>query len=514
MNITGVSLRKRLLLAFIAAVGLIGIVTLIVAIQYVLTFTGAIRLQERLTPATELADELITAQAAASGDISDYVLTGRPRSLDSYRASVATADASIRNLETTLDGDAALLDLVAAAKAAQQIWLDDDARPTLRAMDEGETAKAARLTNRPRAWQSYDDMITASTALRDDIANSRAQARSSTDSFARQLGLWLIVLATALLTVTAAAIVVLNAWVLRPLLAIRRDIARAAANQHTHPISAVGPPELQAVALDAENLRRSLVTEIDEVRAARTGLAQAAPLAVELEAAFTRSALPVVPGLSVAGTTNSAEGVVSGDWWDMFVLTNDRLVIAVGDTSGHGTAATLTALRARDLVRATIISGDSLERAVHVTATSFEGERNFVTMFLAVIDAAAGSMVYLNAGHQPAVMVAPDKQVVHFERTGPLLSSLSGEWTQRTVPFDVGSVLLIYTDGLTEGHGPHGADLEVDDLARVIKTMDAPVRTDAAEVLARVVSSVRERSGNWYRDDMTAVTVGHVGMAL
>jgi sigma-B regulation protein RsbU (phosphoserine phosphatase) len=135
-------------------------------------------------------------------------------------------------------------------------------------------------------------------------------------------------------------------------------------------------------------------------------------------------------------------------------------------------------------------------------------------MFLAVIDAAAGSMVYLNAGHQPAVMVAPDKQVVHFERTGPLLSSLSGEWTQRTVPFDVGSVLLIYTDGLTEGHGPHGADLEVDDLARLIKTMDAPVRTDAAEVLARVVSSVRERSGNWYRDDMTAVTIGHVGMAL
>jgi serine phosphatase RsbU (regulator of sigma subunit)/CHASE3 domain sensor protein len=514
MTLAALTLRRRLLLAFIAAVALIGVVALIVGVQFVLTFTGAVRLQERLTPATEMADGLITAQAAASGDLSDYVLTGRQRALDSYLASVAAADAAIRSLETTLEEDASLEGLLVAVSAAQQTWLDDDAEPTLRAMQEGDRAKAARVTNRPRAWQSFDRMIASSTELRDDIAALRAQARSSTDSFARQLGLWLALLAGALLIVTATAFVVMNAWVIRPLLSIRRDIARAATSQHTHPISAVGPPELQAVALDAENLRRSLVAEIDEVRAARTGLAQAAPLAIELEAAFARSTVPVVAGLSLAGTTSTAEGVVSGDWWDMFVLDDDRFAVVVGDTSGHGTAATLTALRVRDLVRAALASGDSVERAVRVSATSFDQDRNFVTMFVAVIAPQARSMAYVNAGHQPALIVTPDKQVLRCQITGPLLSALGGEWIQETVRFDVGSVFLAYTDGLTEGHGPAGADLEVDDLARVIKAMDAPIRTDAPEVLARVVSSVRERSGNWYRDDMTAVTVGHVGMAL
>ena len=82
------------------------------------------------------------------------------------------------------------------------------------------------------------------------------------------------------------------------------------------------------------------------------------------------------------------------------------------------------------------------------------------------------------------------------------------------MPFEVGDLLLAFTDGLIEGHGPEGTDLETEDLARLIKAMDAPIRRDPAEVVARVISQVRERAGNWSRDDMTAVTVVHSGMAL
>ena len=56
---------------------------------------------------------------------------------------------------------------------------------------------------------------------------------------------------------------------------------------HDTPIRTVGPPELMAVAADGERLRRGLVHEIDEARAAREGLIQDAPLVAAMQASFT-----------------------------------------------------------------------------------------------------------------------------------------------------------------------------------------------------------------------------------
>lgn len=514
MDIASLPLRRRLLLVFISAVGLISILAIVVGLQFLLSFNGGVRLQERLTPATELASSLITAQSAASGDLSDYVLTGRQRALDSHVTSLETADSLLRALDATLEGDPELLGQLAGVRAAQRVWIDNDVAPTLRFMERGDTAAAARATNRPRAWESFDDMIATSIEFKDTMEVLREDARNSTNAFARQLGMWLVFLAVVLLAAMGAAFVAVNRWVIQPLLTIRGDLARAAQGDHTHPISSTGPPELEAVAIDAENLRRSLIAEIDEARAARSGLAQSAPLVTELRAAFTPAHAPTIPGLTIAGTSSSAEGVLAGDWWDMFEMSGDRLAVVVGDTSGHGTSATLTALRIRELVRAALRANISPDVVAQMAASTFENDDNFVTMFIGVIDPDANSLAFVNAGHQPALIVTHDKTVRICEGTGPLLSALGGTWVESRVPFDVGDLLLAFTDGLIEGHGPDAADLDPQDLARLIKAMDAPIRRDAFEVLSRMISAVRERADDWHRDDVTAVTVGHVGMAL
>ncbi len=514
MELSSLSLRRRLLLAFIAASAVLSIVAIVVGLQYLLSFSNAIRVQDRLTPATELADNLIATQSAASGDVSDYVLTGRQRALDSYSNSIEAADSLLRALEATLQGDSPLLGQLAGVRAAQQTWVTNDAEPTLRLMEEGNRSDAARATNRPRAWQSFDEMIATTTDFRDNIQAQRADAREQTNAFTRQLGLWLVLLAALLLATLAGAFVAVNGWVVQPLIAIRRDLSKAATGAHTHPISPAGPPELEAVALDAENLRRSLVAEIDEARAARSGLAQQAPLVNELRAAFLPSHIPEIPGLSIGGTSSSAEGVLSGDWWDMFEVGNGQLAMVLGDTSGHGTSATLTALRIRDLTRAALKANTPPRVAAQMAASTFDNDDNFVTMFIGLVDPGNSSITFVNAGHQPAVIVTHDKAVRLCEGTGPLLSALGGSWVELALPFDPGDVLLAFTDGLIERHGPGRSDLDPQDLVRIIKALDAPIRRDAPEVLARVISAVRERADEWQRDDMTAVTVGHVVMAL
>ena len=70
------------------------------------------------------------------------------------------------------------------------------------------------------------------------------------------------------------------------------------------------------------------------------------------------------------------------------------------------------------------------------------------------------------------------------------------------------------TDGLIEGHGADGTDLEPNDISRIIRSLDAPVRQDADEVLARVLAGIRARSTTWQRDDVTVLTVCRSVMAL
>ena len=82
------------------------------------------------------------------------------------------------------------------------------------------------------------------------------------------------------------------------------------------------------------------------------------------------------------------------------------------------------------------------------------------------------------------------------------------------MPFEPGSLLIAFTDGLVENRAPDGGDLNVDDVSRIVRGFERPVRLDSTEVLSRVVSRIREHAGNWDTDDVTAVVIGHPLMAL
>lgn len=507
------SLRRRLVLVLWASGGLVALLGVIVGLQYIASYNGALRVQEQLTPAAELADNLLLAQSAASGDLSDYVLTDRARALTAHEMSVDMADSLIRALEVTLEGDPPLLGQLAGLRAAQQVWINEDATPTLALMAEGRAGAAARATNLPKAWESFDSMIAATVDLRDSIEDKRSQARATTNSFARQLGFWLIVLAIALVTLAIAVSFAVNGWVIAPLLRLRREFTRAIQPPHTHPILPTGPPELQAAAHDAEELRRSLVVEIDEAKAARDGLEQDAPLVAAMRETISAPDHGEISGLRVAGTSLSVEGVLAGDWWDVIEVDDHTIGLVIADTSGHGPRATITALRFHDLLRASLKSGASPESVVRSSLHAIGSDDHFVTAVVGLIDVSTHEFTYVNAGHQPPVLITEQKDAVLCSRTGPLISSLGGQWRQSTVPFEPGSVLLAYTDGLVEGTAPEGGDVDTESMSRLIRAMDGPQRQDANEVLARVVSHIRESATDW-NDDVTAVVVSCPVMAL
>jgi sigma-B regulation protein RsbU (phosphoserine phosphatase) len=82
----------------------------------------------------------------------------------------------------------------------------------------------------------------------------------------------------------------------------------------------------------------------------------------------------------------------------------------------------------------------------------------FATVFLAALDPMTGRFDYVNAGHEPALVVAPDGTTRELRPTGPALGLLpdaafgAGEGT-----LERGDCLFAFTDGLVEARSPGGA---------------------------------------------------------
>ena len=500
------TLKARTVIASAVAVIALVVMGMVLLTQYGLTAAGNIALQDGLSPAVDTSARLTLEQANASGALSDYIMLTREASLDDYRQTIGRATTALDELRDTVAGDAELEELVSTARAAQRTWVKTDAEPSITLMEAGKRARAMRETNSDEAWAAYQAMTTASAGLHQALNDTRDEAAAAVATFTRTLGISLIVVGVLILIGLGLFLVGLQGWVLAPLTRLREDIQRAAREPgHTTPIQPGGPPEIRAVGVDAELLRRGLVREIDEAQAAKEGLVQDAPLVAAMQAELA-GAPPAPPeGLVVAGSSQSAEGVVAGDWWDPVTRPDGSHALVVADVSGHGPQASVTAVRVRSIVRAGLEAALAPEAVLAMAAQSCREDQHFVTGIILVIDPAAGTLTWANAGHHPAIVVTRDKEASLCEPTGPLVSSLGGEWTSRTRFFSPGDVVVAFTDGLVESRDADGDELESSAVSQFIRGMDAPVRENPEELITRLLAQVRHRAADWRRDDVTVV---------
>jgi PAS domain S-box-containing protein len=251
--------------------------------------------------------------------------------------------------------------------------------------------------------------------------------------------------------------------------------------------------------------------------AARAGLAvdNARLYAVEHAAAETlqRSLLPaapVVPGLSVAARyrVGGDAATVGGDWYDLLPLPDGAVGLAVGDVVGHDLRAAAAMGELRGVLRSYAWEGlapgqvldrcDRLVQGMDMAAMA--------TVFYARLERPDGEGIrllrYASAGHPPPLLRLPDGATrVLDEHHSPLIGAVPTDVREgASQPCPPGSLLLLYTDGLTEvpGHDPverfdmlrrvvAGAapDIDVERLCdRVLDVMASPNTRDDVALLA------------------------------
>jgi serine phosphatase RsbU (regulator of sigma subunit) len=203
-----------------------------------------------------------------------------------------------------------------------------------------------------------------------------------------------------------------------------------------------------------------------------------------------------------------------GDWWTVHDLPDGRILVVIGDVTGHGVPSamiTAAAKAACDVVRATEGSRLTVTRLLEVMNRAiFESaKRKFVmTCFASILDPKSKTITFANAGHnfpylfRPGAGEGQDFQVL-MSRGNRLGDIEESTYQEKTQPLQAGDILVWYTDGIVECENDHGEEYGE-------KRFRAAIRRgadlDPAGMRESVVASASQFFGDRPRkDDITMV---------
>lgn len=199
---------------------------------------------------------------------------------------------------------------------------------------------------------------------------------------------------------------------------------------------------------------------------------------------------------------------VGGDLYDYFVK-GDYLCFCIGDVSGKGVPASLFMAVARSLFRA--LASNSFEPSeiisgMNNTLAEFNEKDMFVTLFLGVLDLKTGRLNYCNAGHD-APVILDNNGVAELKVVPNLpLGIFSGyDFTSQSIQLRKNSIMLLFTDGLTEAMNSRKEEFGEEKLMSVLKEFYlSNTDKNPKELIDAIMNQIKDFvSGAPQSDDLT-----------
>ena len=229
-------------------------------------------------------------------------------------------------------------------------------------------------------------------------------------------------------------------------------------------------------------------------------------MAAEIQTGLLPRGAPDIPGYELNGINQPCR-TVGGDYYD-FATEGGSVFIALGDVSGKGTGAALLMTVLRAAVRGHWMEDSLADAVAHINRTVCQNvpSNKFVTFFVARLDPASGKITYVNAGHNPPLLVRKDGEVELLTEGGIVLGLFEGlSYDAGSVEMRPGDTLLAYSDGVTETWSPEGDEFGEDKLTALVverRDLDAQALQDA---IFREIESFEAGAGA--TDDRTLVVL-------
>jgi phosphoserine phosphatase RsbU/P len=250
---------------------------------------------------------------------------------------------------------------------------------------------------------------------------------------------------------------------------------------------------------------------LSEVEEAERQMAKEMQQAAMIQQRLLPSAAPHVEGLDIAGKTVACR-TVGGDYYDFLKFPDGKVAMLVGDVAGKGMPASL--LMSSLQARVQVLFEDSADLARKISQLNKSTcktipDNRFITFFMTIADPSTGELTYVNAGHNPPLLIRASGQFEDLTGGGMILGIMPmATYQERQASLHPGDVLVLFSDGVTEASDPNGQEFGEGRLADLVASLrDRP----AAEIVEEIHNAVAAFSeGAPAADDITVVVARRV----
>ncbi len=190
-----------------------------------------------------------------------------------------------------------------------------------------------------------------------------------------------------------------------------------------------------------------------ELKAEKDRMSREAAAAAQVQRHLLPTTRPEVPGYDILARQIPCYEV-GGDLHDTAVLEDGRVVVVVGDVTGKGMGAALLMSNTLAALRVLYAEKGALETVVervHRQLLHASDDLHFVTLFIGVLDPRAHRLTYVNAGHNPPILLHDATAARRLSSTGLPLGLIPGAvYRSADVELPPGALLCIHTDGIPE----------------------------------------------------------------
>ena len=251
-----------------------------------------------------------------------------------------------------------------------------------------------------------------------------------------------------------------------------------------------------------------LTTIIGREMAQREKLNRELEIAREVQEHLFPQRMPSIPSLDYCGHCRPAREV-GGDYYDFLELPEGKLGIAIGDVSGKGIgAALLMASLEASLRGQALVAHDLAELMDRVNSLILDASSasRYATLFYAVYDPRSHRLSFVNAGHNPPVILRKTDAgftVFRLESGGPVVGLLRDKYKQDSFLLEPDDLIVLFTDGISESMNVREEEWGEERLIEFAKTCFG---LPAFEVMSKIMAAADAfAAGAAQHDDMTLV---------
>ena len=231
-------------------------------------------------------------------------------------------------------------------------------------------------------------------------------------------------------------------------------------------------------------------------------------LAKDIQQNLLPKEIPQMKRFEIAATSISSKQV-GGDYFDIIKKDDRHHYIAIGDVSGKGVPATLLMANLQAFLKSICTQNVEISDATGtinnlVTENTTDGK--FITFFWGILDDETGSLTYVNAGHNPPLLVR-NGEIRYLDKGGIIFGVMPTimPYASETVELQDDDLIVLFTDGVTEAKNPEDDEFSDEKLESLVKEAASG---NAGQVLEKIREEVHKfANGAFQSDDITIIVV-------